>query len=70
MLGFAALDLILRRFYARMTSVLFDLELGGMYANDGPADVAGFRIPAYLIADLELSRHFCSSCGLYHAPKA
>jgi hypothetical protein len=56
-LGLAALDLVLRRFRARMVRVAVNIEIACMDANDRPADAPGFRIPAHMIADLEFVFH-------------
>ena len=56
-LGLAALDLVLRRFRARMVRVAVDLEIARMNANDCAADAPGLRTPAHMIADLEFVFH-------------
>ena len=53
-LGLAALDLILRRFRARLVRVTFDVEIMRVHANDRAADAPGLRIPADMIANLEV----------------
>ena len=56
-LGLAALDLVLRRFGARMVRIAFVFEIARVDANDDAADASGFGIPAHMIADLELVFH-------------
>jgi hypothetical protein len=56
-LGLVALDLVLRRFSARMVRVAFDVKIASMYANNYPVDAAGLRIPAHMIANLEVVPH-------------
>ena len=53
-LGLAALDLVLRRFRARMVRVAVNVEIARMDANDRAADAPGLGIPAHMIANLEI----------------
>ena len=57
MLGLAALDLVLRRFGARMMRVAVNIEIARMDANDRAADTPGLGISAHMIADLEFAFH-------------
>jgi hypothetical protein len=59
--GFATLDLVLRRFRARVAGVAFDFEIGSMHANDPTADPACLGIPTHTVADLEFVRHGVSA---------
>ena len=80
-LGLAALDLVLRRFRARMVRVAVKIEISRMDVNDRAANAPGLGIPTHMIAGFELVFHDCpaQSFGrsrrrkagfrVYHAPK-
>ena len=50
-LGLAALDLVLRRFRARMVRVAVNIEIARVDANDRAADAPGLGIPAHIFHD-------------------
>src|SRR5665647_2376596 len=53
-----ALDFILRVVLARAVGMSFVIEILDVYRDDCAADVSSFRVPSYMIADLEsLSHH-------------
>src|SRR5690606_15082483 len=56
MVGFVALDLVLRLFLRSVAIVAFVLEIALMNLGDRAADVAGFGIPGHVIAYL-VTRH-------------
>ena len=57
MLGLAALDLVLRRFGARMMRIAVNVEIACMDASDRAADTPGFGIPAHMVTDFESILH-------------
>ena len=56
MVGFAALDLVLRRLGARAVGVALVVEVAGVDPDDRAADVTGFRVPPDPISHLESLR--------------
>jgi hypothetical protein len=56
-IGLAALDLILRLILARVMSVSLVISVLCMNFDNGATDVAGFRMPGHVIADLESFGH-------------
>jgi len=56
-LGLAALNLVLRRFRARMVRVAVNIEIARMDTDDHAADAAGLGIPTHMIANPEFARH-------------
>ena len=57
MVSLAALDLILRRLESRMMRASLVVKIVGVNLDDRAADMTGFRIPSYPIADLEPLSH-------------
>src|SRR6185437_6925300 len=62
MIGFIALDFILRLIRAGMVNVAFVGNVTAMHFDNCPTHPAGFRIPTYMIANLECLDHG-SSCN-------
>src|SRR5665213_1454079 len=56
-LSLAALDLVLRRFRARVVRVAVNIEISRMDVNDRAADASGLGIPAHMIAGFEFVFH-------------
>src|SRR5579883_3329723 len=55
--GLVALDLILRIIVAGVTRMAFVVNIPGVHLDGPAADIAGFRVPDHVIADLEFLRH-------------
>src|SRR5262245_18518011 len=55
--GLVALDLVLRVVLARMVDVSLPIHVFRMHLDDPAADASGLRVPAHMIADIELFRH-------------
>ena len=62
--GLVALDFILRLFLARVVCLAFVINIFRVHRDDLASDVASFRIPFHVIADLECSRHVGLPAGL------
>ena len=52
-IGLVALDFVLRVFNAAMADVTLVGRVAGMHFHDMATDLAGFRIPAHVVANLE-----------------
>ena len=62
MIRLVTLDLVLRLLLACVDCVSFELDLGGNHFGDGAPDTTGLRIPADVVAMLEVFfRHFLYS---------
>jgi hypothetical protein len=57
MVSLAAFDLILRIIFRGVMYITFVVEVLAVHFDDGTGDPPRFRVPAYLIADLELCFH-------------
>src|ERR1044072_3053004 len=57
MVGLVALYLVLRILLGCVVPVSLVVEVPGVHPDDLSADMPGLRIPAHVIADLELPRH-------------
>ena len=57
MVGFIALDFILRLIWAGMVNVTFVSNVTPMHFDNFPTNPASFRIPTYMIANLEGLTH-------------
>ena len=57
MIGFVALDFVLRIVAGSVVRVALPVKIALVNFSDRPADVAGFRVPAYVIANLEMFTH-------------
>lgn len=55
--GFVALDLILRLVLSCMVGVAFVIHVSSMHFYDMACDHAGFGIPGHVVADFELIFH-------------
>ena len=58
MVGFIALDFILRLIRTGVMSVSFVADIPRMHLDNLAADASGFGIPAHVVADFEAFRHF------------
>jgi hypothetical protein len=57
MVGFVAFDFVLGILFRGVMDMTLIVEVAGMDRYDGPRYPTSFRIPAYVIADLEPLRH-------------
>src|SRR6516225_12091391 len=57
MIGLVALDFVLRIVFRSVMHMTLVVEIRGVDGDDGPRHPACFRIPAYMIADLEPLGH-------------
>lgn len=57
MIGFVALDQVLRRFPGRMVHVTFEPGVGSDLFDDNAANPASFRVPPHVITYAEGFRH-------------
>lgn len=67
MVGLVALDLVLGVVFAAMADMALVGYIAGMHFHDVSADMAGFRIPAHVVADLEFPVHAWLSDGVGRA---
>jgi hypothetical protein len=57
MIGPGAFDFVLGVVFGSVMDMAFVVEVSGMDGNDRSRHPTGFRIPAYMIADLESPGH-------------
>jgi hypothetical protein len=57
MISLAAFDLILRIIFCGVMYITFVIEVLAVHFDDRTGDPPCFRVPAYLIADLEFCSH-------------
>ena len=56
-IGFIALDEILRLFFGGVVGIALEFHVGNHFLYNGAADPACFRIPSYVIAAFERLGH-------------
>ena len=56
-IGLTALDFILRIVLARVMGMSLVVDVFDMHFDDRAADMAGLRVPRYLITNFEALRH-------------
>src|SRR5215469_8779741 len=66
-IGLVALDFVLRIVLPSVMHMTLVVEIRGVDSDDGPRHPACFRIPAYMIADLEPLGHHVDSLFLSEA---
>jgi hypothetical protein len=62
MVGFIALDFILRLILARVVGIAFVVDVFGVHPHHSAADAASLGIPADMIANFEFSCHEKGQC--------
>lgn len=56
-IGFVALNLVLRIFLARVMNVAFVVHIARVHPNNTAADPARFRVPSDVVANVECCLH-------------